>query len=328
MQSETTIGNPDDARGRQASHPLEIPRLGWLDILIRVKNELGEDRVGFSAAAVAFYFLMGSIPLLAACVGIYGMVADVSDVEEQVVALGEVLPSSAMELVERELKRLTEDQLAGSAGLIALLVALWGGSRAMNAIVISLNVAYDEKEKRGFLRTKLVSLGLTLGAALFLVAVVALMVAIPIALKYVGVGEGVESAVSLLRWPILFVLATVALAVLYRFGPSRTQARWQWISVGSVVATILWLLASLAFSLYAENFASYGATYGSLGGIVILLFWFFLTGFCVMLGAEINAEIEHQTKRDSTVGESKPLGDRGAYVADHVGKAEAATKEQ
>ncbi len=306
-------------RGRSAEKPTEIPKRGWIDIALRVKAEVAEDRASFVSAAVAFYILMGLVPTLGVVVSLYGLVADPSDVTRQVKELGGLVPPDALKLIDTELTRVaSSDKAAGIGAIIAILIAIWGGSKAMDALVTAMNIAYGERDRRGFIKSKLVGLGLTLGAAVFIVVAVGLLVVTPIALNFLGLGRFAEGFIAFVRWPILFAIATVAISTLYRFGPDRKDAKWRWVTPGSLVATALWVLASAGLSYYAVNFSDYSASYGSLGAIVLLLLWFYLTGFAIILGAELNSEMELQTAKDTTTGFPKPMGRRGAYVADNL----------
>jgi membrane protein len=206
----------------------------------------------------------------------------------------------------------------GAAG--GILLALYGASKGMKALMEGLNIIYDEQEERGFIKLNLIALGLTLVVIVAMIVAIGAIIIVPLLLNFVGLGPVAETLIGLLRWPILFVVALVVLAIIYRYGPSRAQPRWRWVSWGAAVATFIWLLGSIAFSIYVQNFGSYNETYGSIGAVVILLMWFWLSAFSVLLGAELNAEMEHQTERDSTTGPPQPRGRRGAYVADQVGE--------
>ena len=210
----------------------------------------------------------------------------------------------------------------GFAFLLSLALALWSANAGMKAVIDALNVAYGERERRGFIKLTLISFALTLGVILAGLCAIAAIVVFPVATSFLGVETLAAVLVQWLRWPLLLLALLLGLAVLYRFGPNRTKPRWQWVSVGSVVAAVLWLAGSAALSLYLSRFADYGATYGSLAAGIGLMMWLWLSAIVVLLGAELNAEIEHQTARDSTVGPDKPLGARGATMADTVGAAQ------
>lgn len=319
--AEASVGSSSDC-GRGATKPTQIPPKGWKDIALRVKDQLGTDRVGFASAGVAFYLLLGFFPTLAAVVFFYGLLSDPVDVERQIRSLSAVIPPGAMEIVGSELKRVaSEDGAAGWGALLSVLLALWGGSKAMDSLITALNVAYDEDDERGWFRRKFLALALTLGFAVALVFVALLLAAVPLALALFSLDRGSGWIVELLKWPLLLLVVSGGISLLYRYAPDREDAKWRWVTPGSFLATLLWIAGSALFSWYVSSFGNYAATYGSVGGIVVLLMWFYITGFVIMLGAEVNAEIEHQTARDSTTGPAKPIGQRGAYVADDVGEA-------
>ena len=240
-----------------------------------------------------------------------------------------MVPPAALDLIEEQLVRITDaDRTAGFAAIFGGLVALWGASKAIDALMISLNIAYDEKETRGFIKRKATGLALTFGLAVFMVIVVSLLVGLPVMLEFVGLGTFSELIINILRWPLLFAVAVAAMSMLYRWAPSRATPKWRWLSWGSIIATGVWMIASAGFSIYATNFGSYTETYGTLGAVVLLLFWFYLTGFAIILGAEINAEMEHQTIVDTTTGDPKPIGQRGAHVADDLGESASKKSDQ
>lgn len=312
----------ESGRGRSARRPSDIPSRGWRDIALRIKDQLDRDNVSVVAAGVAFYTLLAIVPALAAVVSIYGLVADPADVQAQLESVSHLLPQEAQGIISEQVQRIAASS-GGALGLGAvagLLLTLWSASKGMKTLITALNIVYDEQEQRGFIKLNLIALGLTLGAVVFLVVALGLIVALPAVLDSLGLGETLRSLVAWLRWPPLLLGVIVALALIYRYGPSRDPARWRWVNWGAVAATVLWLAGSVAFSIYVRNFGSYNETYGSLGAVVILLMWFYLTAYVVLLGAEINAEMEHQTARDTTRGPAQPRGQRGAYVADTVGE--------
>lgn len=319
-------GQQEAERGRLAERPQEIPAPGWRDILLRVWGKIGELNLSMFAAGVAYYGLFAIFPALVAAVSIYGLVADPADVERQVGALSGVLPQEAANLITGQLHRISATSSdALSVGLLGgVLLALWSAASGVKALITALNVSYDESERRGFLHLNAVALLLTLGAIVFAVLSLALIVALPALLGNLGIGglgEIGRIVISVSRWPVLALVILLGLAVLYRYGPSRDQPRWRWVSWGAAVAAVLWLVASALFSFYVSNFGNYNKTYGSIGAVVILLLWFYLTAFIVLLGAALNAEMEHQTKKDTTKGQPEPLGKRRAHVADTLGKS-------
>jgi membrane protein len=320
--SATHDGKDEAERGRQARRPSEIPPRGWWDIAVRVKNEMSKDHLSIVAAGVALYAFLAVFPGLAALVSIYGLATDPADLQRHMNGIEGLLPSGAADVVNDELQRIVERQSSTLGwGLVGgLLIALWSASKGMKGMFESLNITYDEQEKRGFFKLNGMAILLTLGAILFVIFFLALIVGVPALLATIQMGEIAENAISYLRWPLLAVCAIAALAVLYRYGPSREKTQWKWVSWGAVVATVIWLAGSFLFSFYVSNFGNYNATYGSIGVIVILITWLLLGAYTVLLGAEINAEMEHQTAQDTTTEESQPMGRRGAYVADTVGE--------
>ncbi len=311
----------EPGRGREADQPYQIPAAGWRDILWRVKDEVSKDHLSVLAAGVGFYALLAIFPALAAAVSLYGLAFDPRDVEEQIAMVIGIVPEQAGRIITDQLAQITSQprQSLGFGVIIALLFALWSSSAAVQTLMTGLNVVYDEPEKRGVLAFYATAIGLTVGAILFGLFALSLVAALPAALQLIGLPGGISTTVSLARWPLLAIGVMFALAVLYRWGPSREKSRWQWVSWGAVAATVLWLAGSLAFSYYVANFGSYNETYGTLGAVVILLMWFYLSGYVVLLGAELNAEMERQTAKDTTDRGGAPLGRREAYVADTVG---------
>ncbi|ABA57578.1 Ribonuclease BN [Nitrosococcus oceani ATCC 19707] len=311
-----------DRRGRKARHPGEIPTKGWRDIAYRIKDSLDDDNISIVAAGVAFYALLAIFPALVAMVSIYGIIADPADVQRQFDALSGILPTEAQVLLSEQLRRITSQaSTALSVGVgVGVILALWSATRGTKAFIIALNIVYGEKEKRGFLKLNAIALMLTLGAIVLAILALGMIVVLPILLSYLDLPEIFQVLASLLPWLLLAFTFILGLAVLYRYGPSRSEARWRWVSWGAVAATVLWIVGSALFSFYVANFAQYNKTYGSVGALIILLMWFFVTAYIILLAAEFNAEMEHQTKVDTTRGKPQPMGERGAYVADTVGK--------
>lgn len=309
-------------RGRSADRPGQIPRPGWRDILMRVKSEQKKDNLSIVAAGVAFYTLLAIFPALGAMVSLYGLVADPADVQRQLESIGHLLPPQAFQILDQQLSQIVA-QSGGALGVgaaLGILISLWSAAKGMKAMIAALNITYDEKEGRGFFKLNALALLLTLGALLFVLLSLALIVALPVLFGNLGLPGALVLLISFLRWPLLAACVVVALALLYRFAPNRDRPRMRWVSWGSVLATVLWIAVSVLFSLYVSNFGNYNETYGSMGAVIILLMWFFLTAYIFLLGAEFNAEMEHQTARDTTRGEARPMGERGARMADTVGK--------
>jgi membrane protein len=319
--SRRRAAEPD--RGRRAETPADIPGRGWRDVLWRTFEGFNADRILSVAAGVTFYVLLALFPAVAALVSLYGLFADRATIGTHLDLLAGILPDDALQIIRDQIGRIAaEKNNLGFAFFGGLAISLWTANAGMKAMFDAMNVVYGEDEKRGIVALNLRSLGFTLGAIVFLLLALAAIVVAPVVFAFIGFPSGGEKIIALTRWPILFVLTLVALAILYRYGPSRRQPRWRWISVGSVVASVLWLSGSLLFSWYVANFGNYNATYGSLGAVVGFMTWIWLSATIVLLGGELNAEIEHQTARDTTVGPPKPLGERGAHMADTVGKAQ------
>ncbi len=326
VDTEKPTAAPDDAhergRGRNAQTPTDIPKQGWLDVLSRTKQQLTEDNLSVVAAGVAFYGFVAVVPALAATIAIYGLVADPSQVTEQITAMGKVLPGEALPLLREQMIRITSnDQAAGIGAIIGVLIAIYSSANATKALISGLNIAYDETETRNFFKLSAVAIMLTFGAILGAVLAVGLVAVLPSVLHHLHITGGVETLLNLLRWPILVGGFITALAVMFRYGPCRHDAKWSWVSPGAIVATVLWLIGSALFSLYVSKVGSYDKTYGPLGAVVVFLMWLYISAFVVLLGAELNSELERQTKRDTTTGAEKPLGQREATSADTVGPA-------
>jgi membrane protein len=309
-------------RGRNARRVTEIPAKGWKDILYRVYVQFQNDRLLAVAAGVVFYMLLALFPALAALVSTYGLFTDASVINQHLSLLEGVMPESAIGILREQVASLTgAGNNALSLGfIVGLAIALWSANAGMKAIIDALNVVYDEREKRSFIWLTLVAFAFTLGGLVFVILALSAIVVMPLVFSWLGLESRMAQIISLGRWPALFVIVLLWLAVLYRYGPSRTRARWQWLSVGSVLGTLFWLGGSAILSWYLSDFANYDATYGSLGAAVGLMMWLWLSVIVVLLGGELNAEIEHQTTFDTTVRPDKPLGQRGAVMADTVGQ--------
>ncbi|WP_343715462.1 YihY/virulence factor BrkB family protein [Inquilinus sp.] len=312
----------EDGHGRDASSPVEIPRRGWLDILYRVWTEIDDDRVFALAAGVAYYALLALFPAIGLIVSLYGFLADPATVERNIADLAFILPSGGMEVIGGQLHRLISQppRALGLAFFASLALSLWSANAGMKALFDALNVVYDETEKRGFFRLNAISLLFTALALIFVVLALVGVVVVPVALSFVGLGSAAGVLIWLLRWPALLLLTIVGLSLLYRFGPSRREPRWQWINWGSALAAVVWIGGSMLFSWYVARFGSYDATYGSLGAVIGFLTWIWLSTVVFLIGAELNAEAEHQTARDSTIGGDKPMGRRCAVMADTLGE--------
>jgi membrane protein len=310
-------------RGRRARAPLQIPWRGWRDIFARTYREIQNDRLLALAAGVVFYSLVALFPAIAAGVSSYALFADAATIGKHLSIGADIVPAGALDMLGEEISRIaakSEGKLTFGF-LLGLAIALWSANAGMKAIFDALNIIYDEDEKRSLIWLNLVSLFFTICAIAGIGLAIALVVVFPLLSAAFGLTSFDHPIIGYLRWPVMFVLIILGLAVFYRYGPSRRMAKWRWISVGSVFAALTWLAVSSLFSWYLGNFANYNATYGALGAVVGLMMWMWLSTIVVLVGAELNSEIEHQTARDSTVGQEKPLGARGAVMADTVGAA-------
>jgi membrane protein len=310
-------------RGRQAVTPSQIPWRGWKDVLWRTYAQLNEDRLLAVAAGVVFYGLLALFPAITAFVSFYGLFASGAAINQHLSTLAGVVPQGAFGIIEEQIARIVSkgDVKLSFGFLFGLGLALWSANAGMKAIMDALNVVYDEKEKRSFVMLNVISLCFTLGAIAAMLLAVAAVVVFPLVLARFGLGTWSETLLALLRWPALLVLVLIGLSILYRFGVSRREPKWRWVTVGSLFAAVAWLAGSALFSWYLGRFAPYDETYGSLGAAIGLMMWMWLSVIVILFGAELNSEIEHQTARDSTVGSEKPLGARGAAMADTVGAA-------
>lgn len=310
---------PSAIPGSDSHRPWEHPWRAWRSILGRVYVMMGYHNLTLMAAGVAFYAFLSFVPLLGAIVMTYGLVADPQTVVGHMETIFELMPPEAAKLISDQLIAVvtTASETAGLALVIALGVSIYGAMRAASAIIQALNVIYEEEESRNIIQTTLLAAFLTLGAVA--AALVGLMSAVALGyLRFLTdrLGPSGVVLIQVLTWVIATTIASAAFAFVYRYGPDRARARWHWLSIGSVAATVLWLVATVGFGIYAANFANYNATYGALGAVVVLLMWLFVSSLAVLIGAEINAEAERQTAVDTTTGRPRPLGERGATMAD------------
>ena len=313
--------------GRNAEHPARIPWAGWKRVLMRTFSEMISDRIGLAAAGCAFYATLALFPAISTLVSLYGLAFDPATVEPQLRVLRDLLPRPAFLLISERVHTLVS-QPRGTLTIsliVSTLVTLWSSSAGTKSILAALNIAYEEKETRSFIRFQVTALTMTLCAILGAALAVALLVFLPAVLDFVprhfgfeAVEAGTQTLLKVGTPVLLLLFVGLSFSLLYRFGPCRRSASWHWITPGSLVATVLWLLASTGFSFYVGHVASYDATYGPLGAVVGIMMWFFVTAYVVLLGAELNAELELQTAVDSSAGSPRPIGRRGAYVADHV----------
>lgn len=312
------------ARGTKARLPKEIPLMGWMDILLRVKDELIRHNASLVAAGVAFYFFIALFPTIGAIFSIYGLVTSPEQVEQQLVQLLVVIPADSRETVSGIVRGITNepDQALGISFVISLLITLWSTSRGMSALFSGVNIAYNEKESRNFFKLNGLLLLFTLGSIILISFALALVVGAPELASGLELPGYIQQIISYARWPVLLVILIGSLMIIYQVAPSRTPAKFSWVNYGAIFAALLWLAASLLFSYYVSNFSSYDKLYGSFAAIIILQLWLYISALVIFLGAELNSEMEHQTKVDTTIGKPRPIGDRGAYHADHVAPLE------
>lgn len=314
----------EPGRGRDADSPGGIPARGWYDILWRVFWAISDNRIFAVSGGVAFFAVLSVFPGIAAIVSLYGLFADPGTMGSHVSVLEGLLPFGVLQVVADQITLVSKKgaETLGAAFAVSLVIAIASANSGVAALFDALNVVYNEREKRSLFRFYATTFVFTLAGMAFIITAIIGVVAMPLILKLLGLETMTERFVSILRWPLLLVAVSLSLAFIYRYGPSRRDARWRWVSWGSLVAGLLWIAASMLFSWYVATFDSYNRIYGSLGAGIGFMVWLWISAGIVLLGAQLNAETEHQTARDSTDGRPKPLGSRGAMMADHVGKAQ------
>lgn len=311
-------------RGRDVASPVDFPPLGWKEIGLRIFRQITESRVLAVAAGVTFYSLLALFPALVALVSLYGLTADLATLRDHIALFDGVAPAGVLSFVGDQVARivLKSDGALGFAFLFGLGAALWSANAGAKAMFDALNVVYREREKRSFVILNLTSLAFTLGAVIFVVLAFNAVVVLPLVLDRLWLGPVAEPLLQIGRWPAMLAVILGCLSLLYRFGPSREDAKWRWLTPGALLASLLWLGGSAAFSWYAENLARFDETYGPLGAAIGMMLWMWMSSIVVLLGGELNAEMELQTARDTTTGAPRPMGLRGARVADTVASAE------
>ncbi|MBV9811279.1 MAG: YihY/virulence factor BrkB family protein [Acetobacteraceae bacterium] len=319
--SNTTPNLPGvDSLGRGAESPEQIPWRGWRQILHRTYSEMISDRISMVASGCAFWATLALFPAISMLVSLYGLAFDPQTVEPQLATIRDLLPPAAYTLIAQRIDSLVR-QGGGTLGLslvLSTLFALWSTATGTKTLLTALNMAYEEEERRSLLHFQLVGVAMTATIVVGAIVALAILVTLPFAIDFVGLGDYSQTLIKLASVAVLVIFVLLLLSFVYRFGPCRRKAKWKWVTPGSVVATLLWLLASLLFSLYVGHLANYDSTYGPLGAVAAVMMWFWVSAYAVLLGAELNSEMELQTVRDSTEGPPKPMGARGAYVADHV----------
>jgi membrane protein len=317
-----SAGSSDRRSARQAGgdadSPGQISGAGWKAVGKRVVTSLKLDHVSLLAAGVAFKALLALFPAIVAAISIWGLVADPAQITSQIEGITSALPEDAAGLLEGQVENVASSgsSTLGIALIVSVLLALWSASGGAAGLVEGINAAYDEIDQRKFPVKRGLALLLTVGAIVGLLVTLGLIAVLPALIGSLGLGSVGELIVRIATWPILAILAIAGLALLYKVAPNRDNPRTKWVTWGAVIATVLWLIGSFGFTLYVENFGSFGATYGAFAGIIVLMLWLMLTAFIVLLGAEINAETERQTVKDTTVGRPEPMGSRRADAAD------------
>ena len=311
----------NDELGHRATHPVSIPAGGWWAIVKRTYRQASKDNLGLIAAGVAFYGFLALVPVLGAMVLTYGLILDPQEIVRQFASVAPALPGDVAKLIGEQLDALiaTSSRKKGIGLLVSLSLALYGAMKGAGAVVIALNIAYEEKDKRGFIAGNLANAMITVGAVLLAVTLILATAVTHALMSLLGpMPYLLAMLVKVAGWAVAAGISIAGLAALYRYGPSRANARWRWLTPGSLLATAGLIATSSLFGWYASNFGNYNATYGSLGAVVVLLMWLYLSAYVLLLGAEFNAEMEHQTAADSTTGRAKPLGARDAVMADEV----------
>jgi membrane protein len=314
--------DPEREHGRDADRPSEIPAKGLKDVLWRVYNEVMADRVTLIAAGATYYIVLAIFPGMGVLVSIYGLLSDPADIGAQIGFFRDVLPPGAFDLLLPQLSALASKGHSelSFAFATSLVLALWSATSGVKALFEAMNVAYGEAEKRGFLKLNLLALGFTLGAVGILILLIAVIGIVPVVLKALYLDQWAEVLARIARWPFVLLLTGSATLLIYRYGPSRENAKLRWLTWGMAFSSVAWAVTTTAFSIYLLNFANYDATYGTLGALIAFMVWIWLSIAILIVGAEFNAELEHQTSRDSTTGPPLPMGERGAVMADTVGE--------
>ncbi len=310
----------DDRYGKTADDPRKVPLRGWWEVIKRVVDQVTQDHVPVVAAGVAFFSFLSIFPAIAGFVILYGLVADPATVTSQLEPVRDLVPKEVFYLLSAQLQ-----QVSGAAGgtlgfglLLSLSLAIWSSAKGSSALLSAMDIAYNEPHREGLIRPRLTALGFTIAGLAFAVAAVGLLGVVPAAVALMSVPEPFAGIVLGVRWVLLAGIVLVGLGLLYRYGPNRRSPQFRWVTPGSILATAVWMAASWGFSFYVSNVSDYNETFGTLGAVVILLLWLYISAYIICLGAELNSELEHHTDADTTVGRWRPMGERRAYVADNI----------
>jgi len=285
-----------------ADSPAQIPARDWWRSVKNVAGDIVAHRILAEAAAVTFYALLAIFPALAALISLYGLFADPSSIGAHLSGLHGVIPAGGMQIITDQIHTLTStpQKALGFGAITGFLISLWSANAGVKSMFDALNAVYSERETRSFLHLTWLSLCFTIGILCFVILAIAAVIVLPTVLGYVGLGATTDVLLRLLRWPLLVLALGLFLAMVYRYGPSRKKAKWRWVSWGSASASFLWIVASIAFSYYVANFGSYNKTYGSLGAAVGFMTWIWISTIIVLTGAELNAELEQRTQKDTS----------------------------
>ncbi len=316
-------------RGRNAETPTQIPFKGWIDIFWRIYASVMEDRIMLIAAGATFYLLLALFPALTAFVSVYGFVADPRTVTDQVAYLGGMLPQGSLDLIRTQLQSVADQETSSLSlsFLMGLGVALWSANNGMKVLFDAMNIAYQQKETRSFIKLNLIAFAFTLGAIVIGILMITMVGVVPAIFAFLRLDGWMPMIIKIARWPVILLFIIAGITMIYRYGPDREPARLPWLTWGAAIAAGVWLITSILFSWYLENFADYNATYGTLGAVIGFMMWTWISAIILIIGAEINGEMEHQTAVDTTTGRSRPMGKRGAVVADTIGVSSEASTE-
>lgn len=318
-----TWNDKEYERGRYAESPKDMPWKGWKDILTRVRKDIKLNRLSLVSAAMAYYALFALVPAITSLILIYAWISDPNEIVQHINKASTFIPSEAQGVLKSQLTNLASKG-SGSLGIGAigtLLFSLWSASKGSSAIMVALNIIYNEYDERSFIKRTSLSIGLTFLGVIFAIIALGVVVGVPAIFAFLNLGDQFEIIITLSSWVVLLALFSFYLSFVYRYGPDRRKAKWKWVSLGAIIAAVLWAIVSALFSWYASEFGNFNKTYGSLGAIIAVMTWFFITSFVILVGGQINAELEHQTKKDSTRGEPKPMGKRDAKMADTLGES-------
>ena len=305
-------------RGEDAQWPHQIPFTGWIDIGKRSFHEMKSDNVQIVAAGVAFYFFLAVFPTIIATISVYSLVLEPDQIREQISKLSLILPEQAFGMIKEFLEPVIDKSKKeiGWGLAISVLISIWSANKGTSALFEGVNIAYDENDSRGIIKKNVLTLLFTLGGVV--VGLISLLIVIffPLLIKNIGLNPQIEHVITWFRWVLLGIIIVLSLSIVYKFAPNRRSPKLRWVSWGALLGSILWLAGSMLFSWYVSNFGSYDDLYGSFAAVAILMLWLFLTAFIILMGAEINSEMEHQTRYDTTIGMDKPMGERNAHHAD------------